>query len=573
MDSVISPTIQEFGNGAYQTRQMHVSRLLRHMSTTNLCLQFGDANTVAQKTTPSRVRLEILATSAPAERTSHNIALLGRSAQAHELPYPGHNRKAHKSAFPAEAHFITSLSMMNFWQCSLLLLVVTYDHAADAQIELVETAAGEFRPARIVGGDPAAHGKYPYFCVTSPGALCGCSLIYPDVIITAAHCRGHLGHTDIYLGGINADRSDTMEIIFAGDELVHPNFDSVSLDNDIMLVQLTERSTLPTVSWNDNAGEPTTNEVLTAIGMGKISSNGPRAEMLLEVDVAVVSNADCSQIYTGITDNMFCAGGEPGMDSCFGDSGSPILNADGLMVGIVSWGPTGGCGLDGFPGVYARTSRAQQFIRDGICELSSTPPPYCFEEKAPETSPVAPPAPVVPTNAVCGVATKIALNAAVAGSTVGSSVISPANSCGVDSNTPGVWYRVKGTGGTLRAKVTNANFPAKVSVYQGFSCKSLQCLASPSSGDSSTAEFQSTDGKVYWVAVHGEQGADGDFAITITEEYPPLSRPAPNPGGPAISWGSNTRQPPQPQPQPQPPAVSWGPPVIKWGGRVFNWAW
>jgi trypsin len=71
-----------------------------------------------------------------------------------------------------------------------------------------------------------------------------------------------------------------------------------------------------------------------------------------------VDRAACAEIYAPrnhiITENMFCAGvlGEGGKDSCQGDSGGPIVDEDGAVVGVVSFGI--GCGRADFPGVYAR---------------------------------------------------------------------------------------------------------------------------------------------------------------------------------------------------------------------------
>ena len=36
----------------------------------------------------------------------------------------------------------------------------------------------------------------------------------------------------------------------------------------------------------------------------------------MEVEVGVVTNEVCSSAYTGINDNMICAGGVEGQDSC-----------------------------------------------------------------------------------------------------------------------------------------------------------------------------------------------------------------------------------------------------------------
>ena len=62
-----------------------------------------------------------------------------------------------------------------------------------------------------------------------------------------------------------------------------------------------------------------------------------------------------------IADSMICAG-EKGKDSCDGDSGGPMLDSAGMLVGIVSWGM--GCGRERFPGVYTEVSAFSQWINE-----------------------------------------------------------------------------------------------------------------------------------------------------------------------------------------------------------------
>ncbi|MBN9264558.1 MAG: serine protease [Hyphomicrobium sp.] len=67
-----------------------------------------------------------------------------------------------------------------------------------------------------------------------------------------------------------------------------------------------------------------------------------------------------------ISQRMFCAGSHDGSgDACFGDSGGPLLvrTREGVVqVGIVSWGPSSGCGLTNAFGVYVRLSRFTDWI-------------------------------------------------------------------------------------------------------------------------------------------------------------------------------------------------------------------
>lgn len=88
-----------------------------------------------------------------------------------------------------------------------------------------------------------------------------------------------------------------------------------------------------------------------------------------------------------------------------GDSGGPLLDENGVQVGVVSWGMKPGCGLvvrvsalnfslrlicfplfsnlgEGcgaadFPDVYSRISAAHEWIQDQICRWSCYPPSTC----------------------------------------------------------------------------------------------------------------------------------------------------------------------------------------------------
>ncbi|XP_055633810.1 trypsin zeta-like, partial [Toxorhynchites rutilus septentrionalis] len=88
----------------------------------------------------------------------------------------------------------------------------------------------------------------------------------------------------------------------------------------------------------------------TVAGWGLTEPAGSMADYLMAVDIPIVSQEVCRGQWGDwrITDSMVCAG-EPGRDSCNGDSGGPLI-VYGKLLGVVSWGAAQ-CG-GSFAGVY-----------------------------------------------------------------------------------------------------------------------------------------------------------------------------------------------------------------------------
>ncbi|KAK2725369.1 hypothetical protein QYM36_000016, partial [Artemia franciscana] len=93
-------------------------------------------------------------------------------------------------------------------------------------------------------------------------------------------------------------------------------------------------------------------------------AGGSLSDVLLAVNVPVISDADCRGAYgeTDVADSMICAGdlANGGIDSCQGDSGGPLYMGS-TIIGIVSWGY--GCAYAGYPGVYTQVSYYVSFIK------------------------------------------------------------------------------------------------------------------------------------------------------------------------------------------------------------------
>jgi len=207
--------------------------------------------------------------------------------------------------------------------------------------------------------------------------FCGCSVISNNWILTAAHCTRAvmpLQSGDVLSVVIgDHDRGTTTDAasqqIAISAVFDHPRYNTTTMDNDMSLLKLsrsvTYTSTISPVClpWNYRSDE-FAGTTITASGWGTTTQGGQTSSTLREVDLPVLTTAQCSQYYPGqITSNMICTY-QPGKDTCQGDSGGSIdLLRTGkyYAIGVVSWGI--GCAQKDNPGVYAKTTKYLDWIQ------------------------------------------------------------------------------------------------------------------------------------------------------------------------------------------------------------------
>lgn len=245
------------------------------------------------------------------------------------------------------------------------------------------------REARIIGGEPANPAAWPWMSGlveknTTPTnqVFCGASLIAKNWVLTAAHC---VIDEDISTFDIIINKSQLAssggERLTAERIIMHPQYDDFTLENDLALIKLATPSNnapikiLSPFTTQDYGGKPA-----IALGWGTLSATSDvYPSELHQVDLPIIGTARCGAAMGDITNDMLCAGEGLGKkDTCFGDSGGPLIIFDTesnswRQAGITSWGFD--CAEPGFFGVYTRLKNYAEFISDHLCSAGDALPP------------------------------------------------------------------------------------------------------------------------------------------------------------------------------------------------------
>ncbi|RZC38660.1 serine protease 53, partial [Asbolus verrucosus] len=161
----------------------------------------------------------------------------------------------------------------------------------------VHVGIASFRRVRIIGGNPAVAGEFPFsaaiYTTTQNGLyFCGGALISNQWVLTAGQCVDGAIKFTIYLGSNNLQQNEPSRLIVAAEEFaLHPEYYPQTLENDIGLIHLR----MP-ITFTADSGTPTN---------------------LNKVSLTALSNTKCQETFGyQITENMVCVEGNYNQGTC-----------------------------------------------------------------------------------------------------------------------------------------------------------------------------------------------------------------------------------------------------------------
>ncbi|XP_042864709.1 uncharacterized protein LOC122248640 [Penaeus japonicus] len=235
--------------------------------------------------------------------------------------------------------------------------------------------------SRIVGGEEATPNEWPWQAalrfMSNGEVFCGATLVQNSWLVTASHCVEQFDKSDIFVSlgdHVYNQQMDTQyeQHISIKEIIMHEKYDSLTVDNDIALIQLSgpvqyNAGISPVCLPFQFASKDFQGENVTVTGWGTNVFQGEVNQALHEVELPVISDSKCKEYLGGsITSNMMCTY-NPGRDACQGDSGGPLVWASEgryYLVGVVSWGRD--CAAEELPGVYAKVTNYLGWIEGKI---------------------------------------------------------------------------------------------------------------------------------------------------------------------------------------------------------------
>lgn len=201
----------------------------------------------------------------------------------------------------------------------LLLALLCTVTRAEALSPGTELEPGVFPAVGQLVPDPPRVGK------------CTATLITYDLVLTAAHCVCEPDQAGYCASRATFEFTAPYNIRITGTVLAHPEFGVRRWFNeDIAVIRLdypsSQKVMIAPITVTPPYQKPAPGDRLQIVGYGHTGDDcrGPATKKLLPV---VLTTSEAARLMID----------EEGKRACPGDSGAPILNQSGQVVGVVSW--------------------------------------------------------------------------------------------------------------------------------------------------------------------------------------------------------------------------------------------
>lgn len=231
------------------------------------------------------------------------------------------------------------------------------------------------RATKIVSGFNSTRGQFPHHVLffyppIFNANFCGGVLISSNHVLTAAHCVAHGQHSfTIHLGALTADdlSEEGRVIRRTNTSYVHPYYaPAASVLNDIAILYFDEPVEFSDIISPIRLPPPEERfdgvpAILSGFG-ARNSSKVATSPILQWTHLYTIGMLRCTRDLgpLAVRPSVICANGKGGEAACFGDSGSPLISKDGVLIGLTSFGRS--CD-GGHPTVFTRVTSFLKWIQ------------------------------------------------------------------------------------------------------------------------------------------------------------------------------------------------------------------